>query len=197
MGEYVNNAVGSRQKNPRRPTRLRQRCGWLTFAALCVFLARAASAHGPGGKTLDVGHRTEENAVGPIYYGEPLTQVSKTLGMAVPRRCALSPGCRAVRYTDGENLLILDYDESNKSVGWIRVFAHARSTDATKLPASVAPLAMWRWRGARILQLPPPRPISGWAMKRDADYTSFSYGHGCATAFDNAPERPRFMFYCE
>ena len=170
----------------------------LAFVAACLFQALAASAHAPGGKTLEIGHRTADNAVGPIYYNEPLAQVSKTLGKATPSRgCAVGAPCLAVKYTDGQNLLILDYDTSGAGLGMIRVYAHARSIDATKLPASVAPLSTWRWRGAPILRLPPPRRISGWTAALDGGYTSFSYGHGCITAFETRPGRPRFMFFCE
>ena len=147
---------------------------------------------------LETGHRTTDNAVGPIYYGEPVARVWKTLGKTTPsRRCDFSKGCRALRYTDGRNLLILEYDESNPVVGWIRVFAHAWSRDAVTLPAAVSPLSAWRWRGARILRLPAPRSISGWTTGGDAAHRSFSYGHACATAFEHAPGPPRFAFFCE
>jgi hypothetical protein len=170
----------------------------LAFVAVALFLALAASAHAPGGKTLEIGHRTAENAVGPIYYSEPLAQVWKTLGKAAPSRgCGLGGRCSTFKYTDGQNLLILDFDTSYAGIGMIRVFAHAHSIDATKLPTSIAPLSTWRWRGAHILRLPPPQRISGWTAARDAAYTSFSYGHGCLTAFETTPGRPRFMFFCE
>jgi hypothetical protein len=93
--------------------------------------------------------------------------------------------------------LIVDYESADAGIGMIRVFAHARSIDATKLPASIAPLSAWRWRGAQILRLTPPGRISGWTVGHDGGYTSFSYGHGCITAFETTPGRPRFMCYCE
>jgi hypothetical protein len=162
----------------------------LAVVAVAFFLPGGASAHAPGGKTLEIGHRTADNAVGPIYYNEPLAQVWKTLGTAPPSR-----GC--IVSSDGQNLLVLDYDTSYAGIGMIRVFAHARSNDATTLPSSIARLSTWRWRGAGILGLPPPRRISGWTAGHDGGYTSFSYGHSCLTAFETTPGRPRFMFYCE
>ena len=172
--------------------------GLLASATLCVFLAHAAGAHGPGGKSLDIQHRTAENAVGPIYYGEDLAEVWKTLGKTTPsRRCRLIANCRAAKYTDGDNLLVLEYLEDAIGVYWIQIFAHARSAEATRLPSSVPPLTEWRWRGVRVLALPAPRLVTGWTTERSGGYTSFHYGHGCATAFEQAPGRPRFTFYCE
>lgn len=58
---------------------------------------------------------------------------------------------QCVLYPDGQNLLIVDDETADAGVGMIRVFAHARSIDATKLPPSIAPLSAWRWRAAPLL----------------------------------------------
>jgi hypothetical protein len=148
-------------------------------------------------QVLDTNHRTIDNAVGPIYYGEGLNHVFHILGKSSESTyCFVGTKCTELRYTDGANLLLLDYSKTD-GVEMIRVYRHASSKSAAVLPGAFSPLASWHWHGAPILNWPPPTSVQGWERRGGGSMVSFSYGHPCEVSFEKTQGRPAFEFYCE
>lgn len=148
-------------------------------------------------QVLDTNNRTIDNVVGPIYYGEGLNRLFRILGKtSESTSCFVETKCTELRYTDGANLLLLDYSKTY-GVEMIRVYRHASSKSAAVLPDALSPLASWHWHGFPILNWPPPTAVQGWERHGSGSMVSFSYGHPCEVSFERTRGRPAFEFYCE